>query len=119
MEVQQALKSSGDECGGGRNGSNMPATRKIEKKSSASPETVRKTVKATGDDEMAFYEREVEEMKRWFARPRFKDITRLYSAGQVAQQRGTIRSDCAVARVAAEEFYDRLRELFSQGKSIT
>jgi len=51
--------------------------------------------------------------------PRFDGITRLYSARQVAEQRGTIPQDYTVARQAAERFHDRLRELFEQRRSIT
>ncbi|HEY7680586.1 MAG TPA: isocitrate lyase/phosphoenolpyruvate mutase family protein, partial [Terriglobia bacterium] len=58
-------------------------------------------------------------MKRWFDKPRFKGITRLYSARQVVQQRGTIENDYPIARKASEEFYDRLRELFSKRRQIT
>jgi isocitrate/methylisocitrate lyase len=55
----------------------------------------------------------------WFERERFDGLTRLYSARQVAEQRGTIETDYAVARVASERLYDRLRELFARGESIT
>ena len=65
------------------------------------------------------FEKEVEELRRWFASPRFKGIQRVYSAREVVEQRGTIRPDYAVARGAAEGFYARLRELFEQKKSIT
>jgi isocitrate lyase len=71
------------------------------------------------EDETDLFEREVEEIKKWFSLPRFKGITRLYSARQVAQQRGTINTDYPVAREAAEAFYDRLRELFAKGEQIT
>ena len=57
--------------------------------------------------------------QRYFDSPRFDGITRLYSARQVVEQRGTIPSDYIVAREAAEAFYPRLRELFAQRKSIT
>src|SRR6201987_2356110 len=57
--------------------------------------------------------------QRYFDSPRFDGITRLYSARQVVEQRGTIPSDYTVAREAAEAFYPRLRELFAQRKSIT
>jgi isocitrate lyase len=57
--------------------------------------------------------------QRYFDSPRFEGITRLYSARQVVEQRGTIPSDYIVAREAAEAFYPRLRELFAQRKSIT
>jgi isocitrate/methylisocitrate lyase len=65
------------------------------------------------------FESEVSETAKWLDSPRFADIVRLYSARQVVEQRGTISSDYTVARVAAEQFYDRLRELFEQGRSIT
>ncbi|MGI9623050.1 MAG: isocitrate lyase/phosphoenolpyruvate mutase family protein, partial [Acidimicrobiales bacterium] len=68
---------------------------------------------------MAFLDSEAEATEAWFASDRFREITRLYSARQVVEQRGTIADDHTVARVAADEFYDRLRELYSQGKSIT
>jgi isocitrate lyase len=57
--------------------------------------------------------------QRYFDSPRFDGITRLYSARQVVEQRGTIPTDYTVAREAAEAFYPRLRELFAQRKSIT
>ncbi|KUI03971.1 isocitrate lyase ICL2 [Mycobacterium sp. IS-3022] len=65
------------------------------------------------------FEQEVAATQRYFDSPRFDGITRLYSARQVAEQRGTIPSDYIVAREAATAFYARLRELFAQKKSIT
>ncbi|MFN8489246.1 MAG: isocitrate lyase family protein [Caldilineaceae bacterium] len=65
------------------------------------------------------FEREVAETKAWFEQPRFKELTRLYSARQVVEQRGSIRRDYSIAKVAAAQFYDLLRTLFAQGKSIT
>ena len=62
---------------------------------------------------------EVEETQRYFDSPRFTEITRLYTARQVVEQRGTIPVDYTVARDAATAFYARLRELFGQKKSIT
>jgi isocitrate lyase len=64
-------------------------------------------------------EPEADETANWFATPRFEGITRLYSAAQVVEQRGTIATDYTVARVAAGQFYDRLRQLFSERKQIT
>ena len=58
-------------------------------------------------------------MQRYFDSPRFDGIIRLYSARQVVEQRGTIPTDYPVARAAAAAFYDRLRELFAEHKSIT
>ncbi len=68
---------------------------------------------------MSSFEDEMREVSEWFANPRFKGIIRLYSPRQVAEQRGTIAADYAVARAAAEGFFARLRELFQAGKSIT
>ncbi|MDT7733660.1 MAG: isocitrate lyase, partial [Mycobacterium sp.] len=65
------------------------------------------------------FEADVAETRAYLDSPRFKGITRLYSARQVVEQRGTIPSDYIVAREAAEAFYPRLRELFAQRKSIT
>ena len=44
------------------------------------------------------FESEIGETARWFASPRFEGITRLYSARQVVEQRGTIPADYTVAR---------------------
>ncbi len=68
---------------------------------------------------MSEFEKDVAATQEWFDRDRFKGITRLYSARQVVEQRGTIRSEYTVAREAAVAFYDRLRQLFGEGKSIT
>jgi isocitrate lyase len=65
------------------------------------------------------FESDVAATQNYFDTPRFDGITRLYSARQVAEQRGTIPSDYITAREAAEAFYPRLRELFAQRKSIT
>jgi isocitrate lyase len=65
------------------------------------------------------FENDIAATQRYFDSPRFDGITRLYSARQVVEQRGTIPSDYIVAREAAEAFYPRLRELFAQRKSIT
>jgi isocitrate lyase len=65
------------------------------------------------------FEQDVAATQAYFDSPRFEGITRLYSARQVAEQRGTVPSDYIVAREAATAFYARLRELFSQHKSIT
>jgi len=73
----------------------------------------------TAENETDLFEKEVNEIKQWFSLPRFKGITRLYSARQVAQQRGTINTDYPVAREAAEAFYNRLRELFARKEQIT
>jgi isocitrate lyase len=65
------------------------------------------------------FESEVSETAKWFDSPRFTGITRLYSARQVVEQRGTIGTDYTVARVAAEQFYDRLRQLFAERRPVT
>src|SRR5215218_7211942 len=65
------------------------------------------------------FEQDVAAMQRYFDSPRFEGIIRLYSARQVVEQRGTIATDYPIARQAAAAFFDRLRELFQQGKAIT
>jgi isocitrate lyase len=72
--------------------------------------------RATLEDD---FDKDVAETQRYFDSPRFDGITRLYSASQVVEQRGTIPTDHTVARRAAEAFYPHLRELFAQRKSIT
>ncbi|MEQ8718846.1 MAG: isocitrate lyase/phosphoenolpyruvate mutase family protein, partial [Acidimicrobiales bacterium] len=62
---------------------------------------------------------EITEVREWFDSDRFAGTTRLFSPAQVVAQRGTIRDGYDVARVAAEEFYVLLRDLFSRGESIT
>ena len=68
---------------------------------------------------MSSFESEIGETARWSASPRFEGITRLYSARQVVEQRGTIPTDYTVARMAAEQFCDRLRQLFAERRQIT
>src|ERR1700723_3393104 len=73
----------------------------------------------TGEPAMSSFESEVDDTERWFASPRFEGLTRLYSARQVAEQRGPIPTDYTVARMAAGQFYDRLRQLFTERRQIT
>ena len=71
------------------------------------------------ETEMQGFDDQVIKTERWFSNPRFREITRLYSARQVVEQRGTIQSDYPIARAAAEAFHQRLRELFANRVSIT
>jgi isocitrate lyase len=68
---------------------------------------------------MSSFEAEIAETAKWLASKRFEGIIRLYSPRQVVEQRGSIQPDYTVARVAAEQFYARLRELFAGRKQIT
>ncbi|MCV7358107.1 isocitrate lyase ICL2 [Mycolicibacterium fluoranthenivorans] len=65
------------------------------------------------------FDDDVAATQAYFDSERFEGITRLYSARQVVEQRGTIPSDYPVAREAATAFFPYLRELFAQKKSIT
>ncbi|MFV8261813.1 isocitrate lyase ICL2 [Mycolicibacterium peregrinum] len=65
------------------------------------------------------FREDVEATQAYIDSPRFAGITRLYSARQVAEQRGTIPSDYPVAREAATDFFLYLRDLFAQKLSIT
>ncbi|HOB47825.1 MAG TPA: isocitrate lyase ICL2 [Mycobacterium sp.] len=67
----------------------------------------------------AGFSAQVAAIQQYFDSPRFEGIIRLYTARQVAEQRGTIGVDYTVAREAATAFYARLRELFAEKKSIT
>jgi len=68
---------------------------------------------------MKSFEQEVKETQEFFDNPRFAGIVRLYAARQVVEQRGTIGHDYTIAREAASAFYERLRQLFAERKSIT
>ena len=65
---------------------------------------------------MNAFEHEIAATQHWFDSPRFAGITRLYSAREVVEQRGTIPTEYAVARDAAEAFHARLRQLFAEKK---
>src|SRR5678815_3141802 len=65
------------------------------------------------------FEQEINETQEWFDSSRFAGIVRLYTARQVVEQRGTIGHDYTIAREAAAAFYDRLRELFAERKSLS
>jgi isocitrate lyase len=64
-------------------------------------------------------EQEVADLRRWFDSARFAGIHRLHTAREVAEQRGSIRTEYTVARDAAVAFHARLRELFAAKQSIT
>jgi len=68
---------------------------------------------------MVRFEEEVVEMRGWFASSRFAGLKRLYSAREVAEQRGFIRPEYAIARDAGAAFYARLRQLFDEKRCIT
>src|SRR5438034_1057269 len=68
---------------------------------------------------MKSFDQEVKDTQAWFDSPRFKGLTRIHSAREVVEQRGSIDSDYTVARDAAVAFFARLQELFAQKQSIT
>lgn len=65
------------------------------------------------------FDKDLAATQRFIGSPRFDGIVRLFTARQVVEQRGTIPTDYTVAREAAAAFYERLRELFAERKSIT
>ena len=77
------------------------------------------TAASARSGEAEAFERRVAANRRWMDGPRFGGLTRLYTARQVTQQQGTILHDYPVARIAAEQFHARLKELFAGGASIT
>ena len=68
---------------------------------------------------MNTFEQEIAATQQWFDSARFTATLRLHTARQVVEQRGVIACDYTVAREAAVAFYDHLRRLFSERKSIT
>ncbi len=68
---------------------------------------------------MSSLQERIDSIADWMSGPRFAGIVRLHSPRQVAEQRGTIATDCAIARQAAEGFFTRLRELFERREQIT
>src|SRR5271157_758572 len=56
---------------------------------------------------MTQFDQQLAAAKQRFASPRFAGIVRVYSPREVAEQQGTIPSDCTIARRAAEEFCSR------------
>jgi isocitrate lyase len=68
---------------------------------------------------MPSFEQEVDEMRAWFTSPRFAGLKRLHSAREIVEQRGSMRPEYAIARLAADGFHARLRELYEQRRSIT
>ena len=68
---------------------------------------------------MSSFDDQVSRAAEWVARDRFRGIQRLFTPRQIAEQQGTVDNDYPVARDAAEGFFERLRELFAEKKSIT
>jgi isocitrate lyase len=68
---------------------------------------------------MDSFQTQVAETEKWLSDPRFDGITRLYTARQVVEQRGSIPTEYPVARDAAAAFYKRLRDLFAKREQIT
>ncbi len=68
---------------------------------------------------MTAFDSNLTNVQEFMESDRFSDTVRLYSARQVAEQRGTIATDYRVARENAAAFHTRLRELFAQRRSIT
>ncbi len=68
---------------------------------------------------MDSFTNEVLDTEKWFASDRFQGITRLYSPRQVVEQRGTIERNYSIAKNAAVQFFDLLKDLFSKKEQIT
>jgi isocitrate lyase len=61
----------------------------------------------------------VEGVQSWMSSERFDGLIRLYSPRQVAEQRGSVATSYAVASASATRLHARLRQLFSERRSIT
>lgn len=64
-------------------------------------------------------QKEIQQTEEWFSSERFREITRLYSARQVVEQRGTLAQDYTVAREAASGFYKLLQKMVAEKRSVT
>ncbi|HEV7199329.1 MAG TPA: isocitrate lyase ICL2 [Candidatus Limnocylindria bacterium] len=62
---------------------------------------------------------EIAATRLWMDGDRFSDTTRLHTARQVVEQRGTITTDYPIARAAADKLHARLRELFEERRAVT
>jgi isocitrate lyase len=71
------------------------------------------------DQEDTALRAEIGATRAWMEGERFSEITRLHTARQVVEQRGTIRTDYPVARAAADKLHARLRELFAEHRAVT
>jgi isocitrate lyase len=81
--------------------------------------TTPETALPATDPAAGLFQDDVDATRRWMEGERFASTTRLYSARQVAEQRGLISSDYSIARNAADRFYAHLRQLFAERRSIT
>lgn len=79
----------------------------------------RRKAHSTYKTPVGLFEKEVEMTQNWFSSQRFKGILRLYTPREVVEQQGTMQMEYPVAKFAADAFYNRLRELFKSGKSVT
>ena len=77
------------------------------------------TSSSPSDSETNRYLTMVSELEAWFKTSRFKEIHRLYTPQQVAEQKGSLPMEYPMTRQAAKEFYVRLRHLFNKKQSIT
>jgi isocitrate lyase len=68
---------------------------------------------------MGEFEDRIESVKAFQSSDRFAEITRVFTARQVAEQQGILPNDHTVAREAAEKFHARLLEHFASKTSIT
>ncbi|MEP0986079.1 isocitrate lyase family protein [Ekhidna sp.] len=70
-------------------------------------------------NESTVFRETVAEVTNFFEKSRFDGIKRLYTARQVAEQQGTIFQDYSIAKAAAKDFFQKLREKYSEKSSIT
>ena len=69
------------------------------------------------EEEDAIYATEVEGVKRWWAEPRWKGITRPYSAGDVVSKRGTLKQHYPSSQTA-RKLFELLNERAAQGLPV-
>lgn len=68
-------------------------------------------------EESQFLKQQVEEIEQWWASPRFKDITRPYTADKVAISRGTLPISYP-SSVQADKLFALLQQRANEGKPV-
>ncbi|VVT47351.1 uncharacterized protein SAPINGB_P001668 [Magnusiomyces paraingens] len=85
--------------------------------SSAQLSTISKFPYPSADEEKAYFDKTVKEIKEWWASPRFKNITRPYPAEKVATFRGTLPVSYP-SSTQADKLFNLLTERSKQGAPV-
>ena len=70
-----------------------------------------------GPSEDALFQQEVEDVKSWWAKPRFKGIKRSYTAEQVVSKRGALQQEYP-SSLMARKLFNLLQERAAAGEPV-